>query len=61
MVVFFETVAATNQMHSAPGYLSNTTPIVDGQYGLAHWIFRVRDDLGPIVHAVSSDGLTVRN
>jgi hypothetical protein len=28
-------VAMANQMHPAPGYLSNTTPVVDGQYGMA--------------------------
>lgn len=61
-VCTLENVAYASRLHPAPGTLNSTVPIVDGQIGLAQigWTGSF-DDFGPIVHSVSSDGLTIRN
>jgi len=57
-----DSVASANRMHPAPGMFSNTEPVVNGQVSNAQVGYRGElDDFGPVVHTVSSDGLTVRN
>lgn len=61
-VCTIESVALANRMHPAPGTLSNTVPVVNGQVSNAHVGYTGDfDDFGPVVHSVSDDGLTVRN
>ena len=61
-VCTMDSVALANRMHPAPGMFSNTEPVVNGQISNAQVGYRGElDDFGPVVHTVSSDGLTVRN
>lgn len=61
-VCTLENVARANRLHPAPGTFRNSVEIVDGQYGQAQLGYPIElDNFGPIVHSVSSDGLTIRN
>lgn len=58
-----EKVALLNRIHPAPGTFSRTQPVNNGERGLASLGYEgyTFDDLGPIIHKVSGDGLTVVN
>lgn len=61
-VCTMESVSLANRMHPAPGTLSNTVPVVNGQISNAHVGYTSDvDDFGSVIHSVSPDGLTVRN
>ena len=61
-VCTIDSVAEANRMHPAPGMLSNTEEVTDGQVSNAQIGYKgSEDDFGPVVHTVSSDGLTIRN
>jgi len=61
-VCTIQSASLANRLHPAPGTFRNTQPIVDGQYGVAELGYPIEaDNFGPIVHSVSSDGLTIRN
>lgn len=58
-----EKAALFNRTHPAPGTFSRSQPVKNGERGLASLGYEgsTFDDFGPIVHQVSSDGLTVVN